>query len=72
MCIQGANGCCLLLYALALGVYSYAAVPRPLGSSFTPLRRTHQAPRQRAALRDAADRLTRWQERVDGALSEAA
>jgi hypothetical protein len=31
------------LYAHALGVFGYAAVPRPVASSFMPLRRTHQA-----------------------------
>jgi hypothetical protein len=31
------------LYALALGMYGYAAVPRPLGSSLMPLRRTYRA-----------------------------
>jgi hypothetical protein len=36
--------------ALALGVYSSAAVPRPLGSSFMPLRCTHQAPELRTAI----------------------
>ncbi len=38
------------VHAPALGVYGSAAVLRPAGSPFMPLRRTHQAPELRMGL----------------------
>jgi hypothetical protein len=72
--------------ALALGVHSSAAVPRPSASSFMPLRYAHQAPGLRKGMVWGAMvvplksmvwcatvvLLPRLQELVDGVLSAAA
>jgi hypothetical protein len=60
--------------ALALGVNSSAAVLRPAGSPFMPLRCSHQAPGLRKELVGVTtvDRRPRVQELAGGVLSAAA
>jgi hypothetical protein len=62
------------VHALALGMYSSAAVPRPSGSSFMPLRCTYQAPELRTGMvgSQAVVRQPSSQEQVGGVLSAAA
>jgi hypothetical protein len=62
------------VHALALGVGSSAAVPRPSGSSFMPLRCPHQAPELRIGISwsTTLNRPPWWLDQADGVLSAAA